>query len=469
MKVLEAANDAVRYVSSLSHEAGNYPSESVKNRLRTNIARVSILLPEDCGLSDQKGSLELLKPLVMAFTQNGQPGLLNERKNLRKICHFLDSRELIDPPLLPRNELYSLLEWMSKDWSDSYLLPLILTVLRNYALTGSNRDRIRAIETLITERIAKYSGSRRILQFAARHSGPLFEKSDPGAIALILAKKSLNYFEACSTFGFSDGILNTKYFGFVLIAFAKRTSNPAQFLADEAFSHINNLCGANVLKILVAILIEKLGGNSEHTARLTSVATIRVGDPMVEAHWKCTGIEYAAYQELINSARSKVLAWINSQVVDYFFSKVSMNDGRKAFWRKYAGKMDMIRVAMHVGYGYDMRLSGNSELNTWIKSRLIRVDQQTADIALIMEYKDTAIIEFGAAGNACYFYDKRSSYFLDISNKKMILRSLGSLKVTSLPIISENKMSVTSGRLIHNGEWEYKFKTVLRNMVGLSV
>jgi hypothetical protein len=142
-----------------------------------------------------------------------------------------------------------------------------------------------------------------------------------------------------------------------------------------------------------------------------------------------------------------------------------MDDGRREFWSEYAPYMSMIRVAMHPGFSFGYGKSSNAEVEGWIKNRLVKIQSETTDIGLIMEYGEWAIVEFGTHGNACYIYKRNNPL---IQNMRTSIMNLPALKRTSLPVL-QNYNNDSEGRVIHYNNWEENLTNILRNKMGLIV
>ena len=183
----------------------------------------------------------------------------------------------------------------------------------------------------------------------------------------------------------------------------------------------------------------------------------------MEPYWKLESDAYAEYREAIGHARRAVLSWINKEVLEYFFSKAAMDEGRRQFWNRYLTKLKMIKVAMHVGFM--TRLFDDDSVGGWLRNRLVRVKVETQDIALIMDFGETTVVEFGAHGNACYIYDSKNDILRQAAAANRI-DTLSDLKKTSMRAIGEFE-KWKEGRLLHHQGWEDKFRHYLQYIQGI--
>jgi hypothetical protein len=260
-------------------------------------------------------------------------------------------------------------------------------------------------------------------------------------------------------------IQGTAFFGFGFTKYLTKIANPEIYLEDIAIEHIMKLGDSDLLKAVLAIFVKRCASEQRNAQRIVRIAFKWVGDPQNAAVWAFAGPVYRSYGQDLKAAREVLAVWINHKVLDYFFEKVQMDGGRRNFWSKYAPYMSVIRVAMHTGFSFGFASNGNSEIESWLKNRLVKIQNETTDIGLIMEYKEWAIVEIGTHGNACYIY-KRDN--LKIQNLRTTISDLRILKQTSLPVLHEYNLN-GEGRIIHNNGWEYNLRNILRNKMGLNV
>jgi hypothetical protein len=451
------------FSNSLHSYQEEIPGQAVRRRMESNLQHVAGLLPS----AESRPGMDVLEKLKMpvdSFLKTGIPGVLAEQKNLRRLCYFFDSPALVNPPLLNRDTSKKLLDLMFRAWRNAFISPLFSIILRNFKKEQRKSLCYRAIKELIVRKLPAYQGRKQFLNFAKQNLLDFLEDSGPVRIAMKIEGKGTDYFSACNALGIPEYILRTHYFGFVLIEYIEATNSADGLIEDESIKKIGNLAEADAQKVAIAAIILKFQNQEELVPRLTSLAFLKVGDPMIPSLWILNSMDFFVYQELVNNARGKAISWINRQIIDYFFEKAEMDAGRKEFWRKYASKFSMIRVAMFYGYGKIPKLSQNPDLDSWLKSRIIRVVSDTkGDIALIMEYEQWVIVEIGTHGNACYLYNKNNPKVSDLSNS---IKNLARLKTPMLGILHEFDPPM-QGRMVHHDGWQLKFRYILSNGIGL--
>lgn len=462
MRVLEKSAEAVQAARYLARAGKDLPGHAVAAKLEQNRIALERLLPEETGTKFLQGALQRVKPLVEEYLETGNIGELASARNLRVLCHFLDSRELSKPTLYESEVFVPFLQVLESHWRDSFLTPLILLILRKYGVSDVRRQGDRILSALVRKHLPSYSGSRPV-PVAARKHPELTKDPNPSVFAEKMRNYGEEWFDACESAGIPSRMLGTPFFGIALMEYARSSDSAAGYLEDGFLTRLETLAGPELVKSLIALMVERHGKDAALEARLTSQAFKRIGDPMVTARWRCGAGPYARYNEILEAARLRVSTWINKQVLEYFFQKAEMDGGRKQFWSKYAHKMHQMRIAMHWSSFLGPKTFGNSDLDQWIRNRLVRVRAETSDIGLIMEYGDWAIVEIGAHGNACYIYRKDNPLLMKLGNG---IGYFSDLKRTSLTAFSYPPYE-GEGRFIHKDGWEFRLRNILKNKMGL--
>lgn len=462
MRVLEKSAEAVQTARYLVRAGKDLPGHAVAAKFEQNRETLERLLSEETGTKFLLGSLQRVKSLVKEYLETGNIGELASPRNLRVLCYFLDSRELSDPTLYESERLLTLLQVLDEQWKDSFLTPLVLLILRKYGSTDVRRQGDRYLPALVRKHLPAYAGSRPVPVAAKKHP-ELVKNPDPSAFSDKIRKQGEEWFDACESAGIPARMMGTPFFGVALMEYARGSDSAAEYLEDAFLDRLEALSGPELVKSLIALMIERHGRNSALEARLTSQAFKRIGDPMIISRWRCGAGAYSRYNEILEAARLQVSTWINKQVLEYFFQKAEMDGGRKQFWSKYAGNMHQMRIAMHWSSFSGPKTFGNPDLDQWIRNRWIRVRTETTDIGLIMEYGDWAIVEIGTHGNACYIYSKDNPV---LKNLKDAIGRLSDLKRTYMKTLALADYS-GEGRFVHHDGWEYKLRNILKNKMGL--
>ncbi len=464
MKCLEAGSEAAMSARALARDSAQWPSSSARARLDANLRSLDSLLSQELGAPDLKSSVQQLKGPVEAWVRSGKLGELSAPRTLRKLCYLLEDPELINPTLVASGKALELLTFMDASWRDAYLSPLIMLFINVFDDPGIGTPFIEALAELLRRRLSSYTGQRTIPKLARSYLGLIFTKKDPAGLALRIAAQGDDWFGICEAEGATAQVQASVFFGRGLIEFAGITKTTSVLLQEAVFEKITKLGDQDIPKAILAVLINRVNSSTENISVVVKYAFQVFGDPMVTSYWKCAEGSYRKYGDQIEQARRIVAEWVNRKVLDFFFAKASMDDGRKAFWSKYAPRMERIRIVMHTGYAFDFQFGSNSDLKSWIQNRLILVEAETTDIGLIMEYGDWAIVEIGTHGNACYFYERKNPIITGLRGR---VASIPSLKNSNLPFLNESGYR-GEGRFRHVDGWKQSLNFIMKNKVKMN-
>jgi hypothetical protein len=448
---------------ALAKQSRTFPSNATKANISRQVASLERLLRDEPSIKNVVGAFETLKPLVAKWLNGSMLGELSSPRNLRRLAYFFDSIDLTDPCLLVSRRARTIVDVMDTNWRNSYFSPLIMTYLRHFKDTGTESDAVVSIKTVLQHRLPLYGGSRKLPKTILLFRDTVLDNPDPAKAAKILVDTRQPWYDFCDQMGLSHAVQTTAFWGFVFLEYLRIIPEPLSFVDTKTQEKIGHIGDSDIIRISAAILAIRCDPLEPQKERLTSFLFSKVGDPANRILWKPANPVYGLYQTQLEQARILLAMWVNGQVLDYFFSRVSMDGGRRDFWQKYAPRMNSIRIAIHLGFGLSHSLSDNQDLDKWIRSRLVKVRRTTGEIALIMEFGEWFIIEIGASGNACYIYHKSNAM---ISKLGSSIASLNDLKQTHLKTLNDFDFN-GEGRIIHYDGWQYTLRGILKKKMGL--
>jgi hypothetical protein len=146
--------------------------------------------------------------------------------------------------------------------------------------------------------------------------------------------------------------------------------------------------------------------------QLREAAVKRWGNPWLEANRMRWG-------RVSRAARELVADWLKLEFIEAFFSVLAderTGDTRRPeFWKRYVHSIEDVRFAL----GADARESKNKDLVELRRKmdglQVPLQDAVRANNAFIMRMGKVTVVEFGAPGNACYFYDGAKPLPFDVT------------------------------------------------------
>lgn len=465
MLVLNQISQINNLIQQIKKEANHDIHLSIKQLINNNLNIINSLIPDNNDIEKVIGRLEKIKPIIEEFILNGVTDEISKTKNLRKIVYLLDNKELINPTILNRNEGFYIIDLIEKYWKDSFLYPLSLILLRSYQTADFSKPIYKKIIRVVDNKLANYHGARPFFNFL-KENDIKFSNIENSINNIIKTLKTLSesFTEWSQISRIPEYVLSTNFFTTIKILYCGTQKNIKKILGDDNGEKYFNADNQSAKKLLTAKLITSFNKEESYQSILTSIAFKNIGDPAISSNWKIIDGSFPNYIDLLGNAQRIIHSWINKRIIDYFFETAEMDSGRKAFWKQYAEKFNTIQIALHSLSHLRVNTQNNDEFASWIHHRQIRVLKETTDIALIMHFNEWVIVEIGSHGNACYLYHESNKKIISLNNKSIY--NLAILKDTSMPILHVGDLN-KEGRMIHYNGWQYHFRNILNNKIGL--
>ena len=393
--------------------------------------------------------------------------------NLKYIIYYFDSKELINPPLIEEIiKSLEILQYVDNNWHVAYLFPLVKLYLRNYKILSINNISLRSIRMIISSKIQYYSGKNIIINLLKEYRDDFYQNAGIEKIAQRISEKCGTINALSERYLINKDYANTSYIAFLLLNFFKVSKNNLNLLKEYMKSpNILQFAHADIQRIFSAeniLLAETLKIDKNI---ITSFAFQEIGDPNIDSNWEINSNQLLDYQKDIKRAKEIISNYINSEIINFFFSKAAMDNDRKEFWQLYSKKMQKVWI---VSQKYQLSIFDNSaseEAIKWLKNRYIDLKSNENEIALIMEINGYYIVEISTIGNACYIYSQNHFQYKNIAEmiKNRKVYSIGLLKFTAVETINQymNRPTLEAGRLIHRPNWQNVFKITLRRYLGV--
>jgi len=438
-----------------------------------NIQKIQRLLLNNEQANIQESRFDTLKNII----ENYISGKLSVNKipklYLKYLIYHLDNIELLNPPLIENSRTIEILQYIDDHWHSAYLYPLIKLYFRNYRISYGLTNNARIIKSIISKYLPKYNGKNEILKILQKYPIDFNQNTGIENIAIYIINNYHGLYNMLESISKYKDLICSSYFGFILISILKLSQNKNEILNEYiTTSNKINFSHNDIHKIVsseIIILAKNVGIDNN---KITSFAFNEIGDPGHISKWQIIDNALSTYKEIVNQARIIIANYINSEVIDFFFSKAVMDPERKAFWYPYSKKMQNVWIVANRNLINNIISFENNEILAWLTNRHIKIQNNFEDgLALIMEINNYIIVEVAKQGNACYIYSKNHYYYLKIFEiiEKRKIYSISYLKDTSIPVIKIYYFTpnLVAGKLIHSLGWQEKFKNILNTYIGV--
>ena len=390
-------------------------SKNVFDNLDRNIRKINSFCP-DSSVDSNFLEEDQIRPLIISFYQsnnlnNHSLNWHSEVRSLRKFARGFD--RVIDDykPVIFSKQLSNALELLDNKWRNSYLSGLIITLLKNWLqLTQLYMTNFRILTNFIMTKLNSYSGNRQLYKFISNNSD--FFTSQNGALQFgaMLQTGHAGVFVELKEMHCPSGLLQFNYFDEVFISYASLQNLKNENTSIVIENIITSRTSLDVKRLLCAKYINEINVNFPSLKNTLKAMTLElVGDPQVNNYWNISDDLYKKYQSEVSKAKDILNLWINSEIVDIFFEKLSVYKERKDFWKMYIKSIPNIKITGNRSLKYD--LMQDERIRDFIESRFIVAGSGCA--ALLLNVNNYLLVEYSQHGNAFYAYtSNRQKYSL---------------------------------------------------------
>jgi hypothetical protein len=371
-----------------------------------------------------------------------------------------------DAPLIISDDGPQILELLIDNAKTVYIAPVIRAAFSHWCLLTTHSGAWKVYRELILCLLKDYNG-RNPQYKILRESIDLIAKSEgPDRLGVMLSRDGRNPIKAITSFGFSPSLLSSEYFENAMVSYCNRVEHIELEYVWELLGHAENSKSRDYMLVLCSFLLLKSNWqDSASRDQMRDFAVTLIGDPQYGHMWKLPTDRFRFFQVTIEDARHLLSSWINEDIVNVFFSKLSaagqFDFSRLEFWKGYVKKIPVIKIA---ATDYKIHRMTGSELNEdLVNSRTIRVTSRSCPPAILFRTNRNLLVEFGELNNALYSYNSNHvNYKLFESTR---IESTIDMKMTTLPIITD---TITSqGRKLHHEGWQRNFAQWLRTALGI--
>ena len=392
--------------------------------------------------------------------------------DLRKLTYSLDKFNA-KPPLL-----VFVLQLLNLKWRNSYINGLLYSLLNYWEfLELHNRHEIHQ---LLTQKITSYTGRSNKYIDLQNHLHFLDTTKGPLLLGSYAYKHLSSPLDLPTVFSLRQTAITYSYFHRAIFTYYKKKiddlpaeawieQDQVQNLVDNIQSTFNSFNSSFITKTVIASLIiranEFIGSYINIQALIKRLAFRYIGDTSVESKWN--NIAKGNKEDINNLtlARAIIRKWEIQQCISLFFEKCVSDLDRKRYWLQYVDYIKSLRI---IGArSVKNELKTDSRLVDIIDSIFIVTDStQSQTAALAMHIDDYIMVEFSDTG-AFYVYNETSSYAKFFNRKRVY--TINDLKQPYLKsIVRPNSYGAydlyKEGRLVHNGNWQYRLDIWLENM-----
>ena len=389
----------------------------------------------------------------------------DSKKKIRKLANSITFSEGQLCPIIDSEYFDLALALFDKKFSGIILNSLFLACLIKW-----NHHNSQKLMSFILAKKNNLKRTLRINQHIFDNSKYFLEKDSLINLVQDFDKKNLNLNEITEFIGLSKSSLYYEYFGGFIELFITtkiKNNNLTENLLSKIISfldlHNNKKTYKKcIVKIVIYFNNKNISENSK--MELINQCFKNVGDPNIDAYWTPWDDASIKDKEDIEIAKTLLNQWLTQKFIFIFFEKVSMDLSRKNFWSEYINCIENFRIYLVEEQEIKLRRENTNIIDRDIFDKKIgRLEKNNGDVsAFILKIKDFYIVEFSDIGGACYIYHDLNKNRPNLHIERYTIPKLKHSSNKSLAIDAHYNSS-KEGRIIHSGDWEYRFRAWLRN------
>jgi len=453
--------------SMLTSNADRIINTETKQSIKASIKKINKISEKSViGLTTVNNLL--LKDVYILFLNNKDKKYndllsLFTKRDARLLVLALDYHpETGELPILFSKNLSTALKIINDRWRDSFIIALWHILLKNWTILLKNKKQKEYLITLLKKKSEEYSGTRKEIQKIISSSDLILNSNSPSIYAQRMINENISIDKANELINQRELILGYEYFSEVSFNYINiltdKNINEKTLLDIYSFINKHN-SKRNTLIACSQIINENKFNAYEKTIKEKSIELI--ADPIKKHLWVYSGLS-GREEEYVESARKKLNAFFNLQLIKIFFENLVQDHRRKNYWLKFIDSIDDIKFIGNK-YNYN-KLKNIKSISKYVNHRYKTTSRNQYTCALVIYSKGYVFVEFTASG-ALYIYKQRN-FTVNLNS----VRSMKDLKLWSTANYAcknsarSDYVSLNEeGRITHQGNWENRFNLWMKN------
>lgn len=369
--------------------------------------------------------------------------------------------------ILFSEDLNLALKVIRSKWKDSYLNSLWHIQAKNWIELKNFQSNFNALSGLITNYAKNYTGTRNDIQKLIQRLSYFEQSNSTNRFAKDLISNGFYFSRAHEFLEQNASILSYSYFSSACQDYLyELTLNTSIITAEKLgsiYNFLNNHKNHKTTLIACSTIINSAYANRfQEIIKSESIRLIR--DPEMVHHWTTSDLSISE-AENIETARKKLISWINKVFIEVFFENLVQDERRKRYWLRFIDKIEEIKFCGNRSNHHFLK--NVQKISKDVDSRYKTTDRNQSTCAIIIYAGGYVFVEFTDVG-ALYVY-KKQSFKINLNN----LNSTDDLKIWPA-----NKYACkmngsdsyykyydteSEGKIDHRGvDWESKFDVWMR-------
>lgn len=338
-------------------------------------------------------------------------------------------------------------------WRDSYIIPIWYVLLKNWIALSHDKSRHLDYLSFLKTKCDAYDKSRKDV-LAIKSNFKFWKAKGESLFVNHLISRKITINNICSALNLNLNIIDTEYYYESFRLYLNRLQK--EDITKELIEHvINEVCNLNHSKyqlIYLSILLTKSKFSSE-IILIQRTSVVLIGDPVIKRYWQNNHLNNFE-SELVENARKKLIALMNKDFIEIFFSKLVQDKRRENYWLSFIENIEDIKfVGNRLNYHI---LKNNEQISKYVDARYYVTRSNQSTCALIIWAKDYVFVEFSDTGSLYIYKQERFSAKIKVKHIERIEDlKIWPREMRAAKLDRPNYLNVyPEGNLDHRGDWE---------------
>lgn len=419
---------------------------------------------DQIGIDDS--SITLIFSKIVESIKTGKPlsQYFSKKSQIKKITFLIDHGKNPENSILNYDEmLFSVMELITSNWSNTYFYGLFITLLRNWEHHNATIIRESFVEKLI-----EYNGNRRDINQLKTNVKYFATKDGPVLIASKMLSNNMPLNAMNELLDIPVSLYYSQYFHNVIRYYTSTLKRHEDFekICPQLIDFICQFGNLTVKKKNLSELVLKTENNisTNLIEEIRKAAYQHIGDPANPAKWTPWKGADEYEKNILSRARIILNVLINNEFISLFFDKIAMDVDRKNFWLSYTNVITNFKI-----YGTEStkrQLIRDERLKPYLEARFGGINSSDIkNTAILFKMWNYTMVEFGQKGGAFYAYLNSNPIVPDIQNNYQRVYDLKNAKVMPYLMYSGSLTSQVEGRYHHTLGWEPNLHYWIKNYV----
>lgn len=372
-----------------------------------------------------------VRKIYELFIENNLHGIDELKKHfdskikVRRLCSSLNYPERSEKNIIRSDSFNKAFQLIIEKFKNNWTFNLLDCLYKNWEGTSSYNKNL--VLNYLNESISNYEGKNKFVSYLKTHSKLFLDSDSPQFLASDLLFNNRKLSNLVQYYFLPEHWIKTEYFGVVADYYTtsvlRKHDGQLELSIDDIILFLKKHENIETTKKCISSIINKLENSSDDYLKdkIRTLSLNMIGDPADDYKW-IPWDDKIESKDKINRAKTILNGWINKEIVELFFHKVSMDRDRKQFWLNYYKHATKLKIFGNLEL--NRSLQTDSRISPFLNHRFGHLQNAGNDNALVFLIKSYVFVEFSKKGTAFYAYKDNNRICPDFKKRRIFKSEL---------------------------------------------